>query len=62
LNRLSLLDLTGASVYNVSELAFRGLRRLRVLKIGKNALDTLPALVNIPYFLFSISIFYEFRY
>jgi hypothetical protein len=43
LNRLSVLDLTGASVYNISEYAFRGLRRLRVLRLGKNALDTLPA-------------------
>jgi hypothetical protein len=43
LNRLSILDLTGANIYNVSDLAFRGLRRLKTLSLAKNALDTLPA-------------------
>jgi hypothetical protein len=41
LTRLSVLDLTGASVYNISEYAFRGLRRLRVLRLGVNFINIL---------------------
>jgi hypothetical protein len=44
---LDVLELTGASVYNVSDFAFRGLRRLRALRIGKNALDQVPILPKV---------------